>query len=277
MLVELPFSRFFLAKLLGKVSEEKTVFFPPFALGLTIHPSVSIYFFPGQRAMLNDLASLDPEMHRNLLYVKRYTGNFEDLSLDMSVTDDASEGHPVHDLVPNGRQIAVTAENRIQYVYLVADYRLNRRIAAQTAAFVRGLEEMLPRHWLNMFGPDELQMLISGAEEAIDVEDMRRNADLRGFTDDHPTMVAFWNVLRSLPSRDVQELLRFVTSCPRPPLQGFAHLNPKLSIQNTGDATRLPSASTCMNLLKLPPYSDEATLRDRLMYAIKSNTGFGLS
>lgn len=40
----------------------------------------------------------------------------------------------------------------------------------------------------------------------------------------------------------------------------------------------LPSAMTCANYLKLPPYSCKEVLRDRLMYAIHEGTGsFDLS
>lgn len=40
---------------------------------------------------------------------------------------------------------------------------------------------------------------------------------------------------------------------------------------------RLPTSSTCFNLLKLPNYQKKATLRDKLRYAISSNPGFELS
>ena len=43
---------------------------------------------------------------------------------------------------------------------------------------------------------------------------------------------------------------------------GFKELNPKFSIRKAGTGTRLPSSSTCVNLLKLPAYSDEDTLRE---------------
>ena len=216
-------------------------------------------------------------MHRNLLFIKSYDGNFEELSLDMSVTLDESQGHRVRDLMPNGRNVSVGRHNRVQYIYLMADFRLNTSIHVQTASFLHGLSELIPRTWLNLFNPDELQMLIAGDEKPVDLNDMREHTVLHGYDPNSPTMVSFWNVLRSLPADDVRNLLRFITSCPRPPLLGFAHLKPRLGIQMVADKTRLPSASTCMNLLKLPAYADEATLRDRLNIAIKSNTGFGLS
>lgn len=40
---------------------------------------------------------------------------------------------------------------------------------------------------------------------------------------------------------------------------------------------RLPTSATCFNLLKLPNYQKKSTLRDKLRYAVSSNTGFELS
>ena len=55
-------------------------------------------------------------------------------------------------------------------------------------------------------------------------------------------------------------------------------LDPPFCIQNSGaDTERLPTASTCMNLLKLPNFPDKATLKTKLLYAIESDAGFELS
>jgi ubiquitin-protein ligase E3 C len=43
------------------------------------------------------------------------------------------------------------------------------------------------------------------------------------------------------------------------------------------DTARLPTAATCMNLLKLPPYRTKEQVRKKLLYAIKSGSGFDLS
>jgi ubiquitin-protein ligase E3 C len=41
---------------------------------------------------------------------------------------------------------------------------------------------------------------------------------------------------------------------------------------------RLPTASTCMNLLKLPPYTSMSVLKQKLLIAIEQgNTGFELT
>lgn len=58
----------------------------------------------------------------------------------------------------------------------------------------------------------------------------------------------------------------------------FQELYPAFCIHNGGsDLERLPTASTCMNLLKLPEFYDETLLRSKLLYAIECAAGFELS
>lgn len=79
------------------------------------------------------------------------------------------------------------------------------------------------------------------------------------------------------------QFLKFVTSCSRPPLLGFRYLEPHLCIQMAGgvlDAAsqqRLPTSSTCVNMLKLPPYGSAVLIREKLLYAIRNMSGFDLS
>ena len=90
--------------------------------------------------------------------------------------------------------------------------------------------------------------------------------------------VDFWNVVSNMSEEQKRKLLKFVTSCSRPPLLGFKELDPPFCIQNAGtEPDRLPTASTCMNLLKLPEFNDERSLRTKLLYAIESDAGFELS
>ena len=88
----------------------------------------------------------------------------------------------------------------------------------------------------------------------------------------------FWQALEQLDQPSRKAFLRFVTSSPNPPLLGFAELNPKFAIRHAGDdAHRLPTASTCVNLLKLPAYTSTEQCLERLRYAIHSGAGFDLS
>ena len=76
------------------------------------------------------------------------------------------------------------------------------------------------------------------------------------------------------------DLLRFVTSCERPPPLGFASMNPPFTLQRVfvlRDGEKLPTESTCFNTLKLPTYSNEKVMKERLLYAIQAGAGFELS
>jgi ubiquitin-protein ligase E3 C len=46
----------------------------------------------------------------------------------------------VVDLVPGGRDVAVTAANALRYIHLMANHRLNTQIKPQSAAFLRGFQ-----------------------------------------------------------------------------------------------------------------------------------------
>ena len=37
---------------------------------------------------------------------------------------------------------------------------------------------------------------------------------------------------------------------------------------------KLPTASTCFNILRLPPYSNIKVMKEKVLYAINSNAGF---
>jgi ubiquitin-protein ligase E3 C len=69
-----------------------------------------------------------------------------------------------------------------------------------------------------------------------------------------------------------------MTGSPRVPVGGCANFHPHLQIQLIKDNRKLPSASTCFNLLKLPVYADEQTLKQKLEWATTEGlTGFALS
>lgn len=83
-------------------------------------------------------------------------------------------------------------------------------------------------------------------------------------------------------------MLRFVTACSRPPLLGFAALFPPFCVHRSAvpgvdapdgsaDLARLPTAATCVNMLKLPPYGSADALATKLLVAVSAGSGFDLS
>jgi ubiquitin-protein ligase E3 C len=126
------------------------------------------------------------------------------------------------ELKSGGADIPVTKDNRIEYIHLMADYKLNRQIKSQCNAFRQGLSDVINLDWLRMFSTREVQTLISGSETEIDIDDLRAHTKYgNGFSEEHPTIVMFWDVVQSLSEERKRRLLKFVTSCSRPPLLGF--------------------------------------------------------
>nr|OQO26866.1 hypothetical protein B0A51_06382 [Rachicladosporium sp. CCFEE 5018] len=241
----------------------------------------------GYRASINDLRDFDQSLYAGLLAL-RTAPDASDFGLTFTVDDligrPGAQRPKSSPLIPGGTDIAVTNENRLLYLNKMSWYRLQGQSAAQTNAFLKGLATIVQPSWLSMFNQAELQTLIGGASAGINVPDLRANT-LYGGTyvigDDgreHPTVRLFWKVMASLTDAEKSKVLKFVTSTPRGPLLGFSSLNPRFSIRDSGsDESRYPSASTCVNLLKLPMYRSEKILREKLLGAVNSGAGFDLS
>jgi ubiquitin-protein ligase E3 C len=57
-------------------------------------------------------------------------------------------------------------------------------------------------------------------------------------------------------------------------------MNPHFTIQRVSinrDDEKLPTSSTCFNVLKLPTYSSEKVMKEKLLYSIQSGSGFELT
>ena len=79
----------------------------------------------------------------------------------------------------------MTSSNVIEYIHLMADYRLNVEIRSQCIAFKKGLEDVLSLDWLAMFSPAEFQTLISGASIPVDIINLQEFTKYSGECDFH--------------------------------------------------------------------------------------------
>ncbi|XP_048852137.1 ubiquitin-protein ligase E3B [Brienomyrus brachyistius] len=292
----------FVGRMLGKAMYEGIVVDVPFAsffLSQVLGHHHSTFY-----SSIDELPSLDSEFYKNLTSIKRYDGDVSDLGLTLSYDEEVMGQLVCHELIPGGKTMPVTNENKISYIHLMAHFRMHTQIKDQTAAFIRGFRCIINPEWLHMFSTPEVQRLVSGDNAEIDLDDLKKHTVYYGgFHSSHRVIIWLWDILSSdFSAVERAMFLKFVTSCSRPPLLGFAYLKPPFSIrcvevsddQDTGDTLgsvlrgfftirkkepggRLPTSSTCFNLLKLPNYSKKSVLRDKLRYAISMNTGFELS
>uniref|UniRef100_A0A7R9Y9Y8 HECT-type E3 ubiquitin transferase n=1 Tax=Pinguiococcus pyrenoidosus TaxID=172671 RepID=A0A7R9Y9Y8_9STRA len=272
----------FAGRILGKALYE----------GILVEPRLASPFINkllGRYNHVDDLKFLDQGLHKGLMSMKRMALSSReadreavaDLGLNFQTNIEAFGAHHDVSLMPDGENVAVTAQNALQYIHLLAHFKLNVLTKAQSEAVLKGFRELIPVCWLRLFNAPEVQLLIGGdGYHPIDLNDLKAHcAYSGGYHPSQPYIKAFWQCVDEFTPREHADFLRFITSCSRQPLLGFSSLNPKICIQKVPHEPygKLPSAATCMNLLKLPQYDDKETLRSKLLYAISSNAGFDLT
>ena len=112
----------------------------------------------------------------------------KDLALDFTATEELFGRRIVVELISGGANIPVTNENKLQYVYAMADYKLNKQVQRickfillhvflectypaclnialylqmqrVITAFSRGLSDIISLSWLTLFNAQELNQV----------------------------------------------------------------------------------------------------------------------
>ncbi|KAF9687431.1 hypothetical protein SADUNF_Sadunf02G0092800 [Salix dunnii] len=255
---------------------------------LDVHFTRSFYkHILGVKVTYHDIEAIDPDYFKNLKWMLE--NDISDV-LDLTFSIDADEEKLIlyeknevtdYELIPGGRNIKVTEENKHQYVDLVAEHRLTTAIRPQINAFMDGFNELIFRELISIFNDKELELLISGLPD-IDLDDMRTNTEYSGYSPASPVIQWFWEVAQGFSKEDKARLLQFVTGTSKVPLEGFSALQGISGLQKFqihkayGSPDHLPSAHTCFNQLDLPEYPSKQHLEERLLLAIhEASEGFG--
>lgn len=229
----------------------------------------------------SDLEFCDPTLYRSLLYVRDCPSDeVEMLSLDFTVAYPvvkapgaaAAGGSPAGkmrtmELKPGGADVAVTADNREEYLQLMLSNRMLTSIQSQVEWFLRGFYEVVPTDLLSVFDYQELDLLLCGIPE-ISVEDWRRHTEYLGiYHENHRNIKWFWNFVEGCGPEERARLLQFITGASRLPPQGFKALisndgnHRRFNIQSIGRKDSIyPRSHTCFNKLDLPLYSSQEEL-----------------
>ncbi|XP_052862329.1 E3 ubiquitin-protein ligase Smurf1 [Anopheles cruzii] len=233
---------------------------------------------------LSDIEDVDPSLHRSLTWIleNNISGVIDST---FSVENNSFGVLKVHELKPNGGSIAVTEDNKREYVKLYVNYRFMRGIEQQFLALSKGFGELILSHLLRPFDERELELLISGISQ-IDVTDWKANTRLKQCNGDTQQIVWFWQIVETYSPEMRAQLLQFVTGSCRVPLQGFRALQgstgavgPRLfTIHLTADVPlqNLPKAHTCFNRLDLPMYDTYQLMHDKLTQAVEETCGFAV-
>ncbi|KAF8474975.1 hypothetical protein BDZ91DRAFT_690705 [Kalaharituber pfeilii] len=231
-----------------------------------------------KKVSLADMEGVDADFHRNLTWMLE--NDITDV-LDLTFsTDDNRFGETVTvDLKPNGRNVEVTNENKREYVELITEWRIQKRVEEQFNAFISGFEDLIPSELINVFDERELELLIGGIAD-IDVEDWKKHTDYRGYTETDEVIVNFWKCVRGWDAEQKSRLLQFTTGTSRIPVNGFKDLQGsdgprRFTIEKAGEINQLPKSHTCFNRLDLPPYKTFEALQQKLSLAVEETMGFG--
>lgn len=224
-----------------------------------------------------DMESIDSEVYKGLLWMKE--NDVTDLGSTFSAEDDVFGVITTHDLIPNGRNVDVTNENKNEYINLLVQWRACTRVQSQVSAIKRGILEIIPEELLTRFTGSELEFLFCGVSE-INVDDWEKNTLYRRYEVEDDIVKWFWRVIKEdLDNVKRAQLLQFATGTSRIPLNGFRDLQGsdgprKFTIERIDDTKLLPRSHTCFNRIDLPPYASYEEVRDKLLLAIECSEGF---
>ncbi|CAE8701777.1 unnamed protein product [Polarella glacialis] len=241
------------------------------------------------------LAFLDPEKVNQFQQARQHVksgGQVDDWGLSFSLTDASLPEYMKQarrcdrSLTPGGSQVMVTNEKLEEYLKLAASCAVQRwrqGIDCQLAAMASGLGVLLPAPLLAKVGKafyvEELLKLLGGDPVINDsvLADWKKHTDYSGgLSAEDQLSQWFWRALASFGSEQRAQLLQFATSSPCPPALGFSRLpgGPFRLERSQADVGRLPTASTCFCILRLPAFSSYEDLRAKLLLAVQGSKGF---
>jgi len=235
----------------------------------------------GYPLSFDDLEDFDPEVYGSLRWLLE-NDHVDSLGLDFTVTVKDGDSHRDIELVPGGRDIAVTDSNKREYVERKWQYLLVESVAPQLQCFLRGLYEIIPRDLLLLFDPEEFDFLLCGSDE-IDVDDWERNTKYSEDMHHHRALTWFWELVREMPNEYRRRLLQFSTGSSRVPLGGFSALTSYdgrlcpftlKGVSLVGDG--FIHSHACFNRLDLPLH----VVRDELkavLYAVLETEVYGFT
>ncbi|KAJ5922921.1 WW/Rsp5/WWP [Penicillium verrucosum] len=211
-----------------------------------------------KKVSLQDMEGVDEDLHRNLAWT---LDNDIDgiVELTFSVDDEKFGERRTIDLIPGGRDIPVTNENKPQYIELVTEWKIMKRVEEQFDAFMSGFNELIPPISSTSSTSVNSSCLLVEQDEVIQ---------------------NFWKIVRTWDAEQKSRLLQFTTGTSRIPVNGFKDLQGsdgprRFTIEKSGDPAALPKSHTCFNRLDLPPYKTHDALEHKMSIAVEETLGFG--
>ncbi|KAI4195275.1 MAG: hypothetical protein LQ350_007294 [Teloschistes chrysophthalmus] len=229
----------------------------------------------------NPLTSQTATLASGLQQLLEYDGNVEETFCHDFVIESERYGQSVQvPLCPNGEQKALTNSNRADFVKLYVKYLLDTSVWRQFEPFKRGFFSVCGGNALSLFRPEEIELLIRGSADPLDVSALRAVAVYDGWRkktviEDEALIEWFWELFSEADAKQQRALLCFITGSDRLPAMGATSLIIKISCLGN-EAQRFPIARTCFNMIGLYQYASKEDLHTKLWRAVTESQGFGL-
>nr|XP_031849236.1 E3 ubiquitin-protein ligase UBR5 [Nomia melanderi] len=244
-----------------------------------------IKYILGRPIRFHDLAFFDSVIYESLRQfvidseTKDSNSLFSALDLTFSIDLCPEEGGGSIELIPNGRDIEVTASNVYDYVRKYAEVRMIKVQEKALHAMKEGVFDVLPEGAFDGLTSEDLRLLLNGVGD-INVSVLISYTSFNDESGESVDRLAkfkrwLWSTVEKMSHTERQDLVYFWTGSPALPASedGFQPM-PSVTLRPADDA-HLPTANTCISRLYVPLYSSRHVLRHKLLIAIKAkNFGF---
>ena len=236
---------------------------------------------PAAGHTIEDLAELRPSLARGLIQLLDFGGDVEETYCWDFVAQMDRYGQTVTvPLCPDGDKRPVTNANRREFVDLYVKYLLDTAVTRQYEPFKRGFFTVCAGNALSLFRPEEIELLVRGSDEPLDVGTLRAVAAYDGwgkdvYVENEAVITWFWNTFANADIGNQRRLLSFITSSDRIPAMGATNLVIKITCLGEG-CERFPIARTCFNMIGLYRYRSREVFETKLWRAVSESEGFGL-
>ena len=136
----------------------------------------------------------------------------------------------------------------------------------------------MPIRCLWVLSISEVTSLLHGDSEEWTPDVLRASVRCdHGYNAGSPAIVMLFEIISAFDDKERRMFTQFITGAPCLPIGGLKALAPPLTVVRkdpeawsglTADSY-MPSVMTCVNYLKLPPYSSKAVMRAQLLAAIE--------
>ncbi|KAK9475681.1 hypothetical protein V1514DRAFT_339347 [Lipomyces japonicus] len=192
---------------------------------------------------MDDLMLLRPSLARGLQKLLEFDGDVEKTFCRDFVAEHEVYGSIIQvPLMPGGETTPVTNSNRHDFVNKYIQFIFDVLITRQFQPFKRGFYHVIGGNALTLFRPEEIELLIRGSDEGLDVAALKAVAlydgwgpagnmkgSVQDIGDSEQVINWFWEIFENMNIQQQRQLLTFITGSDRIPATGIANLIFKIS------------------------------------------------